>query len=592
MKNRLLLTTVIFPFPTLPQQEAATDVMGQRFTRGNDLLTMVSHTHPPALHLLAQNLRTPSVVLEYPRWRQFCREVALGYEIIGISAYPFHLEKVLRMCRHIRAVSPGTKILVGSYAAQTLKSLGGLEVYGEIIDDLVDEEGVAYLRRLLGEDIQQAVTQRFFPKNGAGLRYLGKYPRGNTVLLFSGLGCPGGCDFCSTSAMYRRERIELLSPQNVVEHIRHYLNQAPGLINQFYLIDEDYFRYPEYLLALRRLIAKDPSILSQADFVAFGSVDYIASFAREHGWDAIAETGIGVIFIGVESQCAGGHGYDKRDGADPKEVFTQLHRMGIRTIGAWIAGFPFQNRQTLHEDLEYFISCYPTYQQMAIFSPFPGTPLHDSLPKKDAVHQCQFADYHFWNPSSSHPEFDNRELLEITERGYTLGYQTWGSCLQRNLDIHLNGIEHCRKNQSSTVHSNALQLHRKNATKIYTQMRVMARYAPNSEVEQKVRDLQRRYSAILGQPPFSQEVVSWVSLLLAVSYKWRTRLFRWTPKVEGFRRYQYDPANGAPGMAPYTIDHFASLDLWFRLKRLLPDGVKWVAEHLGFGCLHRRKRAE
>ncbi len=125
MKKRLLLTSAVFPFPTLPQNEAATDVMGQRFTRGNGLFTMVSHTHPPALHLLAQNLRTPSVVLEYPRWRQFCREVARGYEIIGISAYPFHLEIVLKMCRHIRAVSPGSRILIGSYAAQALKALGG-----------------------------------------------------------------------------------------------------------------------------------------------------------------------------------------------------------------------------------------------------------------------------------------------------------------------------------------------------------------------------------------------------------------------------------------------------------------------------------
>ncbi len=589
MKNRLLLTTAVFPFPTLPQHEAATDVMGQRFTRGNDLLTMVSHTHPPALHLLAQNLRTPSVVLEYPRWRQFRREVARGYEIIGISAYPFHLDHVLEMCRHIRAVSPGTRILVGSYAAQTLKAMGGLAVYGDLIDDLVDEEGVAYLRRLFGEDVQRPVTQRFFPKNGAGLRYLGKYPRGNTVLLFSGLGCPGGCDFCSTSAMYRRKRIELLSPESVVDHVRHYVDQSPGVINQFYLIDEDYFRYPEYLIALRRLLADDPTVLSQADFVAFGSVDYIARFAREHGWDAIAETGIGVIFIGVESQCAGGHGYNKRDTADPKEVFAQLHRIGIRTIGAWIAGFPFQNRQTLREDLESFIGCCPTYQQLAIFSAFPGTPLYDSLHKEASGPPCQFSDYHFWNPSSSHPDFGNQELLEVTESGYALGYQTWGSCLQRNLDVHLNGIEHCQQNQTSTVHTNALQLHRKNATKLYTQMRVMARYAPNSEVEQRLRDLQRRYRTILGKPTFLQEVLSWVSLLLAVSYKCKVRLFRWTPKVEGFRRYQYDPANAAPGMVPYTIDRFASLDFGFRLKRLLPGALRWVVDRLGFGPLHHKR---
>ncbi len=78
MQNKLLLTTAVYPFPSLPQSEAATDVMGQRFTRGNDIFTMVSHTHAGALHLLAQNLQFPTVVLEYPRWKQFAREVAKG----------------------------------------------------------------------------------------------------------------------------------------------------------------------------------------------------------------------------------------------------------------------------------------------------------------------------------------------------------------------------------------------------------------------------------------------------------------------------------------------------------------------------------
>jgi len=574
MKNRLLLTTAVYPFPSLPQHEAATDVMGQRFTRGNGLFTMVSHTHPCGLHLLAQNLQIPSVVLEYPRWAQFCREVAQGYEVIGISAYPFHLDCVFRMCRHIRKVSPTTKIIIGSYAAQALLALGGLGKYGDIIDELVDGEGICHLRRLFGEDTGRPVSQRFFPRNGAGLRYLGKYPRGNTVLLFSGLGCPGGCDFCSTSALYKRKRIELLSPQSVIEHVRHYLGRLPGGITQFYLIDEDYFRYPNYLLELRRYLTHHPAVLAQADFVAFGSVEYIARFAAEHGWEAIAEAGIGVIFIGVESRNAGENGYGKRDRADAKEVFEQLHRLGIRTIGAWIAGFPFQNRETLQEDLEYFISCYPTYQQLSIFSAFPGTPLHEARHGNTTAPACQFSDYHFWNPSSSHPEYSNAELLELTEYGYELGNQTWGPCLLRNLDVHLNGIEQCENTASIVLRRYALQLHRKNAAKLYTQLRTMVKYAPNPEVSQRIHDLTRRYHSILGQATLLQEVASWVSLLLASFYIRRSRLFPWKSKVEGFRRYRYDPATAAPDTPPYVIDRIASLDIFFQLRRLIPSSLK------------------
>ncbi|NVO00070.1 MAG: radical SAM protein [Geobacteraceae bacterium] len=570
MNNRLLLTTAVYPFPSLPQNEAATDVMGQRFTRGNDLFTMVSHTHPCGLHLLAQNLEIPSVVLEYPRWNQFCREVARGYEVIGISAYPFHLDTVFRMCRHIRMVSPSTRILVGSYAAQTLMALGGLEKFGDMIDEIVDGEGVGHLRRHFGEDPSRPVLQRFFPRNGAGLRYLGKQPKGNTVLLFSGLGCPGGCDFCSSSAMYKRKRIELLSPQSVVEHVSHYLERLPGGVTQFYLIDEDYFRFPDYLLEMRRHIADHPELIEQADFVVFGSVDYIARFASTYGWEAIAEAGVGVIFIGVESRNAGENGYGKRDRADAREVFAKLHNLGIRTIGAWIAGFPFQSRETLQEDLDYYISCYPTYQQLSIFSAFPGTPLHEARSNESKEPDCQFADYHFWNPSSTHPDYSNSELLELTEHGYELGYQRWGACLLRNLDVHLNGVEWCEQSESPLLSNHAILLHRKNAAKLYTQLRTMEKYAPNQEVLKRIRSLTSRYHSIFGAATLLQETASWGSLLLATLYTWKCKISPWSPKTEGFRRFIYTPGAAAPDGSPYVIDRLASLDTTYSLKRLIP----------------------
>ncbi len=558
MQVPLLLTTAVYPFPSLPQNEAATDVMGQRFTRGNDIFTMVSHTHACALHLLAQNLQRPSVVLEYPRWKHFAREVAKGYPVIGISAYAFHLDTVLEMCRHIRQTSPETRILVGSYAAQALLALGGRETHGGLIDDLVDAEGVAYLRRLFGEDLQRPVSQRFFPKNGAGMRYFGRNPRGHTVLLFSGLGCPGGCDFCSSSAQYKRKRIELLSPREVVEHVQHYLSHSPRSIRQFYLIDEDHFRFPRYLLELRAFLAAHPSILEKVDFAVFGSVDFIARFARNHGWEAIAEAGIGVIFIGVESESAGGHGYAKRHTADAKEVFGQLHRIGVRTIGAWIAGFPFQNRQTLLADLKYFIRCKPTYQQLSIFSAFPGTPLHESLRARATAPACRFSDYHFWNPASSHHEFTNRELLEFTEYGYTLGYETWGPCLLRNLEVHLDGIRFCRQTASPILRAHSLRLHRRNAARIRTQLAAMKRFAPNPEVRERIAAVDRSCRELLGDPTLAARLLSQASLALAILFKFKSSFpaFRWTPKVEGFRRYLYEPGAATPDRPPYVVERY------------------------------------
>ena len=53
--------------------------------------------------------------------------------------------------------------------------------------------------------------------------------------------------------------------------------------------------------------------------------------------------------------------------------------MGIRTLGAWICGWDYHNHANMYEDLNYFIACKPTYQQLTRLSPFPGTELWRKL---------------------------------------------------------------------------------------------------------------------------------------------------------------------------------------------------------------------
>ena len=112
MKSRILLTTPVRPYSTLPGNESLTDSTGQRFTKGNDIFTVIAHTHSYANHILAQNIKTPSIFLEYPHWDDFTAEVKKGYSFIGITAYPVHLDMVIKMCTYIRKESPDQRAAV------------------------------------------------------------------------------------------------------------------------------------------------------------------------------------------------------------------------------------------------------------------------------------------------------------------------------------------------------------------------------------------------------------------------------------------------------------------------------------------------
>ena len=94
--NGLLLTTPTYPYPTLPANDSLTDATGQRFTKGDEMFSLVSHTHCFANHILAQNVEAPSVVLEYPRWEDFTAEIDRGYPVLGISALRVLLDQVLK----------------------------------------------------------------------------------------------------------------------------------------------------------------------------------------------------------------------------------------------------------------------------------------------------------------------------------------------------------------------------------------------------------------------------------------------------------------------------------------------------------------
>ncbi|GAG83608.1 unnamed protein product, partial [marine sediment metagenome] len=164
IENRILLSTPTYPYPTLPANDSLTDATGQRFTKGDDIFTLISHTHCYANHILAQNISKPATLLEYPRWKDFIKEVDKGYSIIGISAYPPHLDNVMKMCQYIRETSPDTTIMLGSYAAQAFKAKYDEETQKKYVDYVVKGEGVKFLREFLGEDTNQPIEQKLMPK--------------------------------------------------------------------------------------------------------------------------------------------------------------------------------------------------------------------------------------------------------------------------------------------------------------------------------------------------------------------------------------------------------------------------------------------
>jgi len=557
LENTILLSTPTYPYPTLPANDSLVDATAQRFTKGDDIFTVLSHTHCYANHILAQNVNTSAVLLEYPRWEDFTREVDKGYPVIGISSFPPHLDNVMKMCRYIRENSPATKILLGSYGAQAFQAAYDKETQKKYADHVVLGEGVSWLRKFLGEETDRPIRQTLMPKCGTVPPYISKYPGGTVGFLVSGLGCPGGCDFCSTTAMFGRKRIQLLSPDELVDHIDLYHRTFPDL-QQVFIIEEDHFRWPKYLDKTRAHWLAHPDLMESVDWFAFGSIDHIGKFARKYGWDAIAETGIGAIFIGVESKFAGEHGYDKRDEIDAREVFENLHRLGIRTVGAWMCGWDFHTHANMYEDLNYFVSLYPTYQQLTRVSPFPGTPLWERLREEGRVRDVPWEDVHFWSGAQRNITLEAHETLNLTEYGYDLLYKTWGPCILRRLDVQLNGYHYCMSSQDPLMRRHRSKLFKRQSAALWTNLAAIDRHAPNGVVRRRVRKIEEKYRQIIGEPTAVMRTLGATVDVRVTGFKIRNFFdpMNRHPREEPFTRYIYENnghSNGN-GVKPYRAE--------------------------------------
>ena len=122
------------------------------------------------------------------------------YDVVGISSILPNVGKVKLMCEIVRRHQPRATIVVGGHVANR----PGL---AEIVDadHVVAGEGVAWFRGFLGEHVDRPVRHPLivsaFGARSMGVPF-GCGPGGTAATVIPSVGCPLGCNFCSTSAMF------------------------------------------------------------------------------------------------------------------------------------------------------------------------------------------------------------------------------------------------------------------------------------------------------------------------------------------------------------------------------------------------------
>lgn len=559
------------------------DLAGDRLTRDQDIFTTRSHFHYVSLHFLAQNLSAPCVVLEHPTLEDLEEELKNDYDFIGVNFTMTNIPETLAMCETIRRVAPETKIVLGGYGTSCFRTVfKGQEEMFRFADHICYGEGITFLRKLLGEPLDTPIKQPLGPRGAADLPWMQPYPPGEGGHVISGLGCPNMCEFCSTSFYYGGEFIELAKADRLFEGMKAHRRQQPESRSTIGIFDENLYKDKAKVSRLGQLIREDDEFgLGKINYFSFGTIE---DLSRYDVVEDLVMNGVGSIWIGVESEFSK---LKKRQGRDVKEVFDDLHSHGITTIGSWIGGWDFHDKENIQEDLAYFVSLEPTQTQLFPLYPPPGTSLYERLVSEGRIPDLSLARRYFGETSGTNQfgmpdwkkNFTEAEITEIVESGHRRIYSRAGPSVMRSLRVHLNGYEFCMSSSHEVLREQRSQLHKAHCQDGYQLIRVCEFFAPNEHVKEKIRGIRADYHRLLGEPTARQQLMSQFALLKGSLYKVQSVVGLQQPPEPPHRRYCYDREPREPDAAPYRVT-YPNADRRYQHEQNVYESERKLVEHL------------
>ena len=460
-------------------------------------------------------------MLHYPSEKEFVRELTADrYDYVGISFVVATFHKVRRMVQLIRRYSPDTQIVLGGYGTVLPQ-----ELLAPFADHVCREEGIAFMRRLLGEPLDQPIEHPYAPI--PSVRAF-SFQRPQLVgHLTAGLGCPNGCDFCCTSHFFKRKYVPYLKTgRELFEALRATEKSACARgeeLSGFILIDEDFFlherRAHEFLQCVRAAKVPTPGLMG------FGSVRGLSKFTA----DEIAEMGFDAIwtaFEGTES------GYGKLQGKPLEELYTSLKSRGISLLSSMIIGFPYQDQAQVEKEFGQLMALEPSMTQILIYFAFPGTPFHAQVVEEGRYlpEYARNPDLRRWDGFSMHfrhPHFSPPAMETLQKNLFRADFERLGPSLVRVVQAWLEGYKNLRNSPIPQLRARAERL-RREIVGTYPALVPAVLMGPTAATRTRAREVCRRIKKEIG--PLSLK--TWIQAALAPA------LAIWTWLVMTLRIFQ------------------------------------------------------
>lgn len=432
---RVLLTSVFGPF-------AQDDVFGSRsinpmelyhnqVTRAQGSFSLRMFHRSWGIIMIQHNISAPCTVLDFPTLEKFEHEITSNeYDIIGISSIIANVGKVREMCRRIRRLAPKATIIIGGHVA----AIPGLN---HIIDadHIVKGEGISWMRSYLGEDpnapIQHPPLVSAFDMRVMGLK-IPESPQDTAATIVPSVGCPMGCNFCTTSAFFggKGKWVNFFETGDELFEVMKEQEEKLG-VRSFFVMDENFLlNRPRAMQLLARMKQENKSWA----FYCFSSANAIRKYTMEE----LVQLGVSWIWMGLESPKSS---YDKLKDTDTRKLCAELRQHGIKLLGSTIVGLEHHTPENIHEELEYAISHGTDFHQFMLYTPVPGTPLYQQVSEEGRLlPNVDLADIHGqYKFNFVHPAISRDDSKRFLDFAFQFDFEKNGPSIFRICQTMLNG---------------------------------------------------------------------------------------------------------------------------------------------------------
>lgn len=385
------------------------------------------------LMFIQANIDAPCTLLDFPTRDRFIQELRENhYDVIGISAILPNIQKVKAMCELIREHQPQAKIVIGGH-------ISGLPGLAERLDadHIVRGDGIAWFRAYLGQDVSAPVQH---PAVWAGINRhamgmdLPFNAKTASAVLVPSVGCPIGCNFCSTSAMFggKGHMLSFYESAQDLFDVMCRLEKEMGVWS-FFVMDENFLLQRPRAMKLLELMRKHDKAWG---LYVFSS----ANALRLYTMDELVALGISWVWMGLEGKNSQ---YGKLNGTDTHALVRQLRENGVRVLGSSIIGLEEHTPENIDQAIAHAVSHDTDFHQFMLYTPVAGTPLyaqHDQdgtlLSEEEISYEDTHGQYRF---NFRHPNIPAGDETEMLLRAFNEDFRVNGPSVLRTARTTLLG---------------------------------------------------------------------------------------------------------------------------------------------------------